>query len=431
MSRDLSMFARVMEKLIARDCRLAEQQRPRRVGRLLEGLEPRNLLTTASWDSNLNRLYVYGDTTQGEEIDVSKNGSNKVTITDNGSPVSISQEPYGGLDASAVDSINVNTYGGGAESVDLSGVFASAGGFTSDLEGHVTISGGSSGDTILGSGFADSIIGDGGADELWGLNGNDTLRGGNGADTIYSGDGDDVLEGGEGNDDLQSAGGLDTHVFSGNDLGCDTVSNINAVDEDTLDFSGMSVPINVDLGDGADCRNTAYGELSLTLYNSAQGPPARHVIGSVYADWIKGVGSVGTPAFNATRNNNLVGGAGDDTILGEDGDDTVIGGGGSDSIVGGSGADVLYGYDGNNGSYGSDADIIRGGTGTDTIRGDGGNDSLFGDDGNDVIWGGSGFDTAYGGNDNDEIWGGHGVSGSGDSLFGEAGDDTIDGVGGL
>ena len=74
-------------------------------------------------------------------------------------------------------------------------------------------------------------------------------------------------------------------------------------------------------------------------------------------------------------------GGGNDEIIGNDagnelvagaGTDTVDGGGGRDAILGGAGSDDLSGGDG--------ADLIEGSTGDNLINGDGGNDLLIGDD---------------------------------------------------
>ncbi|WP_299590583.1 Hint domain-containing protein [uncultured Tateyamaria sp.] len=113
----------------------------------------------------------------------------------------------------------------------------------------------------------------------------------------------------------------------------------------------------------------------------------------------------GTPA-GVEGDDEIFGGAGDDTITGDGGNDSLFGEGDNDSVSGGSGNDLVDGDGG--------ADTLDGGSGTDTLVGDAGNDSLDG---------GSGADELYGGDDNDTLNGGAGS----DSLFGGAGDDSLTG----
>jgi len=113
----------------------------------------------------------------------------------------------------------------------------------------------------------------------------------------------------------------------------------------------------------------------------------------------------GTPA-GVEGDDEIFGGAGDDTITGDGGNDSLFGGDDNDSVSGGSGNDMVDGDAG--------ADTLDGGSGTDTLVGDAGNDSLDG---------GSGADELYGGADNDTLNGGAGS----DSLFGGTGDDSLTG----
>lgn len=72
----------------------------------------------------------------------------------------------------------------------------------------------------------------------------------------------------------------------------------------------------------------------------------------------------------------LVGGAGADTISGLGGDDHLYGQGGDDTLQGGDGDDDLFGDEGN-----------------DTLDGGAGDDLLQGDNGDDALNGGAGYDT--------------------------------------
>jgi Ca2+-binding RTX toxin-like protein len=105
-------------------------------------------------------------------------------------------------------------------------------------------------------------------------------------------------------------------------------------------------------------------------------------------------------------NDDLTGGALNDTLMGNAGRDILSGGGGNDVLVGGTGIDTLSGDAG--------ADTILGGSGIDFI--DGG-------DNNDTIDGGTEADIADGGAGNDTILGGGGA----DNLDGGAGNDSING----
>ena len=90
----------------------------------------------------------------------------------------------------------------------------------------------------------------------------------------------------------------------------------------------------------------------------------------------------------------LDGGAGNNTIYGYGGNDTILvtgstasnqidGGDGNDTITGGSGVDTIHGGAGN--------DFIRGGLGNDILYADSGNDILLGEDGNDTLYGATGL----------------------------------------
>ncbi len=102
-------------------------------------------------------------------------------------------------------------------------------------------------------------------------------------------------------------------------------------------------------------------------------------------------------------------------LAGEDTDD------GNDQIDGGAGNDTIHGNGGSDG--------ISGGTGDDTIYGDSGDDKLVGDAGADAIFGGTGDDILDGGAGADDLFGGDdqdtfyvtGSEGYGDDIDGGAG----------
>lgn len=113
------------------------------------------------------------------------------------------------------------------------------------------------------------------------------------------------------------------------------------------------------------------------------------------------------------EDNDLYGGAGNDTITGNSGQDTLIGGTGNDVLKSGAGNDDLYGGSGN--------DTLDSGAGDDYLVADSGNDALKGGAGNDYLEAGTGNDTLDGGAGNDLLLGGTGT----DTLKGAAGTDTF------
>lgn len=90
-------------------------------------------------------------------------------------------------------------------------------------------SGGDGDDSLTGSDVANRLAGFGGNDTLAGLGGNDTLLGGTGNDTMNGGLGDDLF------------------IFA--DLfGNDTITEATGEGNDTMDFSAVTVPLEVLLG---------------------------------------------------------------------------------------------------------------------------------------------------------------------------------------
>lgn len=94
--------------------------------------------------------------------------------------------------------------------------------------------------------------------------------------------------------------------------------------------------------------------------------------------------------------NELHGEGGNDFIFGGFGKDTIYGDEGNDYIEGGDGDDIMYG--------GDDEDQIHGDNGTDELYGEDGDDYLYGEEGSDFIFGGEGEDHIYGGDDDDYLY---------------------------
>ena len=308
-----------------------------------------------------------------------------------------------------------DTLEGGAGNDSLSGDFGNdslAGG-----DGDDTLLGGTGDDTASGGIGADSIDGGSGADSLLGEAGADTIIGGTGADTILGGTDADSLEGGDDADTFVLEDNFGNDIIAGGEGG---------TDQDTLDASLLSTPIDVQFtGNEAGTASNAGGTATFSeieavtgssgddTLNAALSASAQTLNGGDGADIITG-GSAGDSLEGGSGADTIDGGAGDDTILAGTENDSVLGGAGNDSIEGGDGADTLAG--------GADDDTILGGIGADSIDGDGGNDSLEGGEGNDTLNGGAGDDTLVGGAGADTINGGDDQ----DYIVGGV-DDVIDG----
>ncbi|NJR13562.1 MAG: calcium-binding protein [Phyllobacteriaceae bacterium] len=113
----------------------------------------------------------------------------------------------------------------GGDGRDRAVYTASSGGVSIDL-GSATASGGhAAGDTltsiedITGSSFNDTLTGNGSDNELAGGLGNDTLAGGAGADILLGDNGNDRLSGGAGADTLQGGEGRDIADYSSSAVG--------------------------------------------------------------------------------------------------------------------------------------------------------------------------------------------------------------------
>lgn len=253
--------------------------------------------------------------------------------------------------------------------------------------------------------------------EFWGTVFNDVLYGNAYDNRLYGDAGHDVLMGDAGADQLHGGSGIDT-----------------------ANYSRSKSYVSVDLAAGGDHgRGYAGDARGDTLYS------IENVIGSIYADYLKGDNAV----------NELNGGGGNDTLYGRGGDDTLLGGSGNDVLVGGAGADVLNGGTGiDTASYvdagfymmggmqvGVIADLQRGGSyndafgdtyvGIENLTGSAYSDWLYGDgqanvldggDAQDFLYGYGGNDTLIGGAGDDVLQGGAGA----DHLIGGSGRDEAD-----
>uniref|UniRef100_A0A8J7CXI1 M10 family metallopeptidase C-terminal domain-containing protein n=1 Tax=Desmonostoc muscorum LEGE 12446 TaxID=1828758 RepID=A0A8J7CXI1_DESMC len=381
-------------------------------------------------------------------------------------------------------------------------------------------------DFILNSAVVnDTISGSGNNDDLFGGLGNDSLVGNSGDDRLFGEQGDDRLEGGEDNDTLYGGTGNDTYYFLANSaLGTDTIIETTTDGTDTINFSGTTVAVNLNLG--LTTSQTVNSNLKLIL-------SANNVIENATG------GTGNDTLIGNTLNNNLIGGGGNDQLQGLAGNDTysflansalgtdtitetttggtdtinfsgttvavnlnlglttlqtvnsnlklilsannvienATGGTGNDSLTGNTLNNTLIGGDGNdtysflaNSALGTDTitetttggtDTINfsgtttavnlnlglttlqtvnsnlklilsannvienatGGTGNDSLTGNTLNNTLIGGDGNDQLQGLEGNDNLQGGNGNDTLTGGTGD----DVLWGGLGNDILTG----
>lgn len=221
---------------------------------------------------------------------------------------------------------------------------------------------------------------------------------GDGADILIGTAGDDVLQGFGGNDTL--SGGLGNDVLDGGD------------GRDLASYRDITTALTIDLRLAGTAQDTGGAGLDTLI-------GIENVMGGAGNDTITGDGG----------NNILSGGAGNDWLIGGDGDDILDGGAGDDALIGGNGTDTityasatggvsiimwLRGFQPTGGA-GADAyssieifvgsryddsfisnefdHVLKGGAGNDGLYGMGGSDTLLGGLGDDWLDGGFGIDT--------------------------------------
>ncbi len=188
---------------------------------------------------------------------------------------------------------------------------------------------------------------------------------GNAGNNVITGNSaNNTLAGLNGNDTLVGLNGNDTYSFVAKTaLGTDTIIETTKGGIDTLNFTGTTTAINVNLG--VSTLQTVNSNLKLIL-------SANNVIENTTG------GTKNDRLTGNTLNNTLNGGDGNDQLQGLEGNDNLWGGAGNDILNGGSGNDSLWGGLGNdilNGSSGND--ILTGGLGDDILTGGVGNDKYL------------------------------------------------------
>jgi Ca2+-binding RTX toxin-like protein len=245
------------------------------------------------------------------------------------------------------------------------------------------------------------------------------LIGGMGNDTLIDGQGNDLLAGGMGNDVYA----FSTATVSQRDL----VQELPGEGTDRLDFSRLASndPLSVDLT--SDSFLAVHNLRRVDTAGPGQAANFEEVLGGAGDDTL-----IGNAADNylsgGAGNDNLDGGPGNDTLTGGAGDDTLTGEGGTDRVV--ESGDVNFTLS-NTSLTGNGSDVLDtieqaslvGGAGNNTLRASAfsGPVTLDGGAGNDLLVGGPAADSLIGGLGNDTLNGGKGN----DTLDGGAGTDQL------
>jgi Ca2+-binding RTX toxin-like protein len=197
------------------------------------------------------------------------------------------------------------------------------------------------------TGTALNGTGNGLGNTITGNSGDNTLNGGLGNDTLVGGLGNDTLIGSAGNDSLVGGTGNDTYLFSiTTSIGTDTITEAVGGGQDTIDFTGTTAAIRLNLSITTTQTLVANGsKLKLTAANTIE-----NVIAGAGADRIIGNG----------LDNRLFGGTGNDALTSGAGNDTLVGGAGNDILTGGLGNDVF--------SFTGNAAFTSASQGLDTIQ---------------------------------------------------------------
>jgi len=258
-----------------------------------------------------------------------------------------------------------------------------------------------------------------------------TVNGGDGDDVITGGNGDDIINGSNGNDTFKAAASLadGDDTFTGG-AGTDKADYSARTADLTIEMDGSTSSgegIEADIIDD-DVEDLVGGAGDDTLTGNTLG---NHIQGGAGDDLIAG-GAAGNCVTTAPIDADVLDGEADNDTFDEgaaaDCGDVINGGAGTDRVdyqarlVSVSLAISLDGTAndgdpaagaGEKDNVKTDVEIVLGGIGNDTIVGSAANDELHGGPGNDTISGGAGSDTLSGDSGND-------------IMNGEAGDDTFD-----
>ncbi|MBC7951948.1 MAG: FecR domain-containing protein [Rhodospirillaceae bacterium] len=224
---------------------------------------------------------------------------------------------------------------------------------------------------ITGSDANNVIIGGTAADTIDGGAGNDTLTAGDGNDIVHGGTGDDLIVGGsgKGNDSYYGDAGIDTLKYS---------SAFNTVTVDLTAGTASGIDIGTDTIDGIENviggagDDTLTGNAGANVLSGGGGNDTVNYANAVTAVTVNlttGIASganIGTDTLDSME--NATGGAGDDIMTGSAVANVLNGGSGNDTLTAGDGNDTVHGNDGD--------DLIISGTGNDSYYGDAGIDTI-------------------------------------------------------
>jgi|GEM_PF-2573877 len=290
----------------------------------------------------------FGDTLTGSTLaNTIKGGAGDDKITGGGGDDKLEGEAGSDL---LVGNAGADTLDGGADT-DTASYAASTKGVTVDLTlgGAQVSAGDASGDklasveNLLGSAMADTLTGDTGDNVIEGGAGKDELKGGGGSDTVSyasSNAGVTVVLGAGG--ELNSNGGSVKGGHATGDTGGGFESVIGSAFNDTITGNAGDNVLAGGLGTGdtVSYANAGAG-VTVSLAIAAQQD------------------TVGAGKDTLSGFENLIGGAGGDTLTGDAGNNKIDGGAGDDIIAGGAGNDTLTGRAG--------GDIFKAGAGNDVI----------------------------------------------------------------
>jgi len=263
----------------------------------------------------------------------------------------------------------------------------------------------------------------------------ENLIAGIGFDTLFGSAGANLINGGDGNDILDGRGGLDTLLGgAGNDLvhvAAGIAMADGGSDTDTLNTQAITGNYTVNLATGVTSN---VGESLINFENLIAGSGNDSLTGTSGSNRIEG-GEGNDTLVGAGGDDSLYGGNGKDLILVSTGVDFADGGDGVDTLnvaamTGSVTMNLETGLSNTLGESlinfenlvaGAGNDSLTGTNGANRIEGAAGKDQIFGLDGADTLIGGGATDKLFGGAGNDRLTGGRGK----DTMVGGIGDDTF------
>ena len=290
---------------------------------------------------------------------------------------------------------------------------------------------GGNGDDYIKAGAGDNVVtGDAGADKIFTLGGDDKVLGGTGADEIHTDLGNDYLQGGpEANvADVLDAGG-ETMGRQSRQFSAEPGLPSAAFQGDTVDYSDRTGAVYAQVGtsnnSGENCPGPTCEADSITS--------AENLIGGAGNDTLKGDDAHANTLDGRDGSDVLDGMAGDDVLLGGKGDDSqLLGGSGGDYISGGDGIDsvsyitatvavsvTLDGAAGDGTNCPRPDKTVSGTCENDNLQGD--LENIEGSNYDDYLSGSDGRNDLYGRNGDDVLVG----NGGPDVLQGDGGVDTV------